>query len=271
MPKNIITLSVFFIFLNIYPKTLFSQNPIYYQKQYQSYSTFLTYLKDTLSTFEKDIERLSFVRNEIAKLINIGTGRKELIDYWEFNGEDFFTIFKNGDSTVFCGGTAHFAMQVYIDVGYESGAYDMGCKEGYTHEVTLVKNKDDNQFYVQDAYQNSAYYDRKNNQIPFIQIISLLRQRKHNQIKILQDKNQFYYDTAGLYTVLVQREQVKFYKLAYRYMTSRSKKNFIASGVRNNKFKQRCFTSNNFPKKNIYIFLMPINFHPAELEELFKD
>ncbi|HRO74654.1 MAG TPA: hypothetical protein PLP27_00730 [Crocinitomicaceae bacterium] len=242
---------------------------------YADYTSFLTYLSDSIQKIGKDIDRLIFIRREVAKTIKIGAGGKDIStihEHWtELSPKEFYDIFKNNEGTTKCGGTSEYLKGVYENLGYTAETFDMGCPDVYTHVVTIVKNKDDNKYYLQDAFHNVSYSLTKDKIYPdFATIIKLLKSKKARKIKVKYDTKAFDFDTTGLYQQLQKRGMEKKYKLALIFSNINRKK-FVKRSQKIALRKDNCLNNNELPKNPLYLMLLPLEYNSPLIKTFYEN
>lgn len=245
---------------------------------HKSYNDLLQFLRDSTEKIDSEIERLSFIRKQIAEIIDIGAGGKDISlisDKWvDFDGKKYYDLFYNNIATIKCGGTSFFLKNVYTDLGYESAIYDMGCPGIYTHQVTIVKNKTDEEFYVQDAFHNVSYYNKSTKQyIPFRDMIKLLKEERAGKIKIVYEtyNNKIDWDTTGLQRILITKGISPKAISIDRLFPKQNKKKFIKNSQRFIKRQRNCLRQNKLPEHGIYLFLFPLEHNLPEIIQMIKE
>lgn len=243
---------------------------------HNSLETFLDFLKHSTEKFNTDIEKLCFIRKRVAEIIDIGFGGKDISliakEWTNLNARNYYDLFYKNLATVKCGGTSYFLRNIYRNMGYESYVYDMGCNDQYTHQVTIVKNKDDGKFYVQDAFHNISFIDKKSkNYIYFERMITLLSNKKHRKIKIKFDEFKYVttIDTTGVSQMLVDKEMSKSLKNFFVKRISKMNRQKLIKASRNyNKKLKICLKENQLPTKHIYLYLIPSKYNSKRIFEL---
>jgi hypothetical protein len=150
----------------------------------------------------------------------------------------------------------------------------MGCSGAYTHQVTIVKSKvAEDEFYVQDAFHNVSFYDKKTKEyIHLSRMISLLQHKKDKKIKIEYDTyDTYYWDTTGLNQTLKQNGiKSKFNNLKIKRLTKMNRKQFIKASRKYNKRLKQCLKGNGLPKRHIYIYLLPLDHNKPTIIKLIS-
>lgn len=134
--------------------------------EHNTYSAFLSFLREKVDTIKNENEKVAYIRQKTAEIIDAGIGTRdiELLDenWTSWDGEDYYSAFLHDAGTVKCGGSSFFLEHVYEDLGYVSVTYDMGCPDVFTHQVTLVQLSD-GKYYIQDAHYNMTFKDKTTN------------------------------------------------------------------------------------------------------------
>lgn len=256
---------------------VFSQNDSLKYLHHNTYESFVQFLMDSTSEINSEVERLIYIRKKAANLIDMGVGTKDvslLSNKWaDFNSKQYYDLFRSNAATVKCGGSALFLKNLYADLGYKSYTYDMGCPGAYSHQVTVVKSKDKDIYYVQDAFYNVSFYERKSKEyLNFRKMIHLLTVKKSNRIQVRYDEYEhgFSWDTTGLNKVLLSRGIDTDNKRALSKVTMNRKK-FIKASQKHNNRAEVCLTENELPKKIIYLYLIPLENNPKKIIQLITE
>ncbi len=233
-------------------------------KPVKSKSDYEIYLKKIIKetdSIQLTIEKIEYIRNEIAQKIRIGAGGNDISVFYskwtDFSGKKFYDVLSSSNVTVQCGATSYFLRNVYRDLGYESHIYDMGCPGIYTHQVTMVKNPDNQLYYVEDAYHNVSYRDSNNKVISFKKMIDLLLKKQIQKITIQYDETPIQFDTTGL---SYQKSRFKIdstIDLNSIFIINRKEMIIQSQNLLNRN--NICLDSLNHEHESIYLFLHPID------------
>ncbi len=272
MKRIAFTFLIFF-----YAQLAFSQNDSLKYLHHNNYETFIQFLRDSTQKLNTEIEKLVFIRRKAAELIDIGAGGKDVSlmssNWANFRAKEYYHLFYHNKATVRCGGASFFLQKIYIELGYESEIYDMGCSGEYTHQVTIVKCKKSDDYYVQDAFHNVSFYDKKTKEyIQMSKMIALLQNKKHRKIKIDYDTYETYtWDTTGLNQTLKQNGfKSKFNGLKVKRLMGMNRKQFIKASRNYNKRLKECLKENELPMKHIYIYLLPLDHNKPKMIKLIN-
>lgn len=245
---------------------------------HQDYASFLQYLKDSTANFKSDIDKQVFIRKRVAELIDAGVGGRDfskINNTWtSANGGEYYNIFITNEATVKCGGTSFFLQNVYRDLGYTSYTLDMGCSGQYTHQVTLVQSKGNQQFYVQDAFHNVSYFDENDRHyLSFNEILTELNENSDTLIETQWDNYRYQpdFDTTGLYTILKRMGVSEHYKEVRKQDVEKMfREQFVEESQAVNNRLNNCLIEKKLPQKAIYLFLIPQEHNSKEVMELYE-
>lgn len=244
---------------------------------HNSYSSFLHYLQQETEKLNSEIEKISFIRRQVAEIIDMGAGGKDIAlysDQWtELDGHLYYDLLYQNKVTIQCGGTSHFLEEVYTDLGYTCYTYDMGCPKVYTHQVTIVKNNEDGNFYVQDAFHNVSFYDKskKKAHLSFAKMIDLLEKEQDKQILVQYDKynTKSVWDTTGFYKRLALMNMTKYYKKSIKRIQKMNRKKFVQHSQKVLRIKENCLDKKQLPSNPLYLYLLPLKQNPKIINSFF--
>lgn len=252
---------------------------------HQTYTEFLQHLQANVDTMSSEFDKISYIREKTAELIDVGYGVRDaqtLDKNWpSWVAERYYNVFLYDSATVHCGGAACFLKEVYEDLGYKATTYDMGCAEAaITHQLTLVWSEQEQDYWVQDAFLNVSVKDNQNQPLPFNSLISLLAQHKSDEIMVEQGDYEYIpsWDSAGLNVNLyIQNTEdslrhhftakiLSANNLPSTYLSIEREYhdvNFATEYVFNS-----CLKENNLPNDLLYMFLLPLEHNDKDILQL---
>lgn len=250
-------------------------------EKHTNYEEYICFLNNQLKFINNENDKLIFVRQKTAELIDGGVGVNDvekLDDNWpSWSAERFYNVFYKDSGTVKCGGASFFLSRVFNSLGYETEIYDMGCPGAMTHQVTLVKNPEDKKYYVEDAFFNSTFVNDVGVKIPFTELLKLLSIKQSQKVHFKQGKFKFKpdFDTTGLHQIIQKTSYVQ------PIIDSIQKRN--NNGEQLNRYqltqigfqyrcaKSECFQKRNYPEDVMYLYLFPLEHNSKKILKLIKE
>lgn len=238
-----------------------------------AYSFFLKEIKDSLNLYDSEIDKINFIRIKSTEVLNLGIGGRDIENIYknwtELSGSEFYNLFDENKGTVKCGGTAHFLKNIYQDLGFQATTYDMGIPHKYTHQVVLVKNKDDSKYYIQDAYYNLSYLDKKGNALSFENLIQQLSKRESKNIYVQLDDKPFKFDTTGLFEITKYKGEEDNYDEAAKILLAKTRAEFY-KGIVYAPIILNTLEQENLTNDPLYFYLLPLEHNSKEIMNLYK-
>jgi len=104
--------------------------------------------------------------------------------------------FQQDKAGVWCGGSAIFLMKLYEQYGFKAYALNMGkpsVSQSFTHVLVLVKipHNGEEKLVVQDGYFNTTYTHLDGSPLDYFELISFLKNRQEDKIKVVQNQDGF--------------------------------------------------------------------------------
>lgn len=150
-------------------------------------------IKKEIKSFENknNVEQICQLRDFAFRHIPFALSPETHLDYENIcdgtknakeNAGRLFSIETICRGGFYCDGCAYSLMELYSALGYEAEFLAMGTDLVNSHCVTLVKLLGDGEWYVQDPTFNQTVYDRQGNLMSLKRMLSLLIERKHDEI-----------------------------------------------------------------------------------------
>lgn len=116
--------------------------------------------------------------------------------FYSKSATELFEVFAQDKGGVWCAGKAFALMRLYQYYGFDSYVLSYGKNGLITHAVTLVKinHQGKDILAVEDSYFNLAYANRDNSPLDYFQLIKLLKNKREDKIKVIQDSKGKYHD-----------------------------------------------------------------------------
>ena len=148
-------------------------------------------IQDSKNKNDMELEEICQLRDFTFRHIPFALSRETWLDYMHVcdGAKDvkeragrLFALETTCKGGFYCGGCAYSLMELYSALGYEAKFLNIGTDSVNSHCVTLVRLPQDGEWYVQDPTFNQTIYDRQGNLMSLKRMLSLLIERKHDEI-----------------------------------------------------------------------------------------
>jgi len=144
-----------------------------------------------------DFEKVSALRHWAAQHIDMSSWRlfltsNESFHFFSQNVSSIFLAYQHHWGGVWCGGAAWTLMELYELFGYEAHYLASGILSVETHAETLVyiDVHGTKILSVQDALFDISYTDEHGNPMDYFEMLSMLREHRHEEIRIVPSPDQ---------------------------------------------------------------------------------
>ncbi len=151
-------------------------------------------LAAALRTMPSDIERTTFLREYVGRLVDLGRldagtqRRYRALNFDSFDPAEFYPLFEDDRLPADCGITSFFYVKLLHAVGYKAYQYSFGFTAApdrrFIHSVALVDvdTPDGRRLIVQDAYLDLTYRDERGKPLDFFDLLSALERKDYRHV-----------------------------------------------------------------------------------------
>lgn len=144
-----------------------------------------------------DFEKVSALRHWAAQRIVMSSSSlfltsNESFRFFSQNVSSIFRAYRDHWGGVWCGGAAWTLMKLYELFGYEAHYLGSGVAPDATHAETLVyiDVRGTEILSIQDAHFDISYTDEQGNPLDYFEMLSMLREYRHEEIRIVPSPDQ---------------------------------------------------------------------------------